>query len=88
MRWAEKIDSQWGVILVQLAFRFRKHYDSARFFAAVPAEVQDAAYIDGCNILISSGAFCFHWQNLRLQPLPALTMIVIERSACSSRDIE
>ena len=42
----------WGVILVQTAFRLSgKHPDPARVFSAIPVELQDAAYIDGCYCL-------------------------------------
>lgn len=46
------------------------------FFTAIPAELQDAAYIDGCNV------FGFFWRVLlplarpALSAVAALTMIV------------
>jgi len=73
----EMIDSLWGVILVQLAFQISGNTMILRgFFAAVPAELQDAAYIDGCN------NFDFFWRILlplakpALAAVAALTMIV------------
>ena len=73
----EMIDSLWGVILVQLAFQISGNTLILRgFFAAVPAELQDAAYIDGCT------NFDFFWRILlplakpALAAVAALTMIV------------
>ena len=71
------IDSLWGVILVQTAFLLSGNIMILRgFFTAVPAELQDAAYIDGCN------AVDFFWRILlplsrpALAAVAALTMIV------------
>jgi len=71
------IDTIWGVMLVQLAFNISGNITILRgFFTAIPAELQDAAYIDGCN------AFDFFWQILlplarpALSAVAALTMIV------------
>ena len=71
------IDSLWGVILVQLAFQISGNIMILRgFFTAIPAELQDAAYIDGCN------NFDFFWRILlplarpALAAVAALTMIV------------
>lgn len=71
------IDSMWGIILVQLAFQISGNITILRgFFTAIPAELQDAAYIDGCN------AFGFFWRILlplakpALSAVAALTMIV------------
>jgi raffinose/stachyose/melibiose transport system permease protein len=73
----EMIDSLWGVILVQLAFQISGNIMILRgFFTAIPAELQDAAYIDGCN------NFDFFWRILlplakpALAAVAALTMIV------------
>jgi raffinose/stachyose/melibiose transport system permease protein len=73
----EMIDSLWGVILVQLAFQISGNILILRgFFTAIPAELQDAAYIDGCN------DFDFFWRILlplarpALAAVAALTMIV------------
>lgn len=71
------IDSLWGVIFVQLAFQLSGNIMILRgFFTAVPAELQDAAYIDGCT------NFDFFWRILlpltkpALAAVAALTMIV------------
>lgn len=71
------IDSLVGVILVQLAFQISGNILILRgFFTAIPSELQDAAYIDGCN------NFDFFWRILlplakpALAAVAALTMIV------------
>jgi raffinose/stachyose/melibiose transport system permease protein len=71
------VDSLWGVILVQIAFQLSGNILILRgFFSAIPAELQDAAYIDGCT------AFGFFWRVLlplarpALSAVAALTMIV------------
>jgi raffinose/stachyose/melibiose transport system permease protein len=73
----QMIDSLWGVIVVQLAFQISGNIMILRgFFTAIPAELQDAAYIDGCN------NFDFFWRILlplakpALAAVAALTMIV------------
>jgi raffinose/stachyose/melibiose transport system permease protein len=44
------IDHLWGVILVQIAFKLSGNIMILRgFFTAVPKDLQDAAYIDGCT---------------------------------------
>ena len=71
------IDSLWGVIAVQIAFQLSGNIMILRgFFTAIPAELQDAAYIDGCT------NFDFFWRILlplarpALAAVAALTMIV------------
>ncbi len=71
------IDSLLAVILVQTAFGISGNILILRgFFTAVPMELQDAAYIDGCN------AFGFFWRIMlplvrpSLAAIGALTMIV------------
>lgn len=71
------IDSLWGVMIVQIAFQISGNVAILRgFFTAIPAELQDAAYIDGCN------AFDFFWRIMlplakpALSAVAALTMIV------------
>ncbi len=66
-----------GVVLVQVAFQISGNILILRgFFAAIPAELQDAAYIDGCS------TFGFFWRILlplarpALAAVAALTMIV------------
>jgi len=65
------------VIIVQIAFNLSGNIMILRgFFTAVPAELQDAAYIDGCT------TFDFFWRIMlplvkpSLAAVAALTMIV------------
>jgi raffinose/stachyose/melibiose transport system permease protein len=71
------VDSLWGVVLVQTAFQLSGNIMILRgFFTAIPTELQDAAYIDGCT------AFDFFWRILlplarpALAAVAALTMII------------
>jgi len=71
------IDSLVGVILVQIAFNISGNTMILRgFFTAIPVELQDASYIDGCN------NFDFFWRIMlplakpALAAVAALTMIV------------
>jgi raffinose/stachyose/melibiose transport system permease protein len=71
------IDTLLAVILVQTAFGISSNILILRgFFTSIPMELQDAAYIDGCN------AFGFFWRILlplarpALAAIGALTMIV------------
>jgi len=77
LRQMELIDNIWGVIIVQTAFQLSGNIMILRgFFTAIPAELQDAAYIDGCT------AFDFFWRVLlplakpALAAVAALTMII------------
>jgi raffinose/stachyose/melibiose transport system permease protein len=77
LRQLHLIDNLWGVIMVQTAFQISGNIMILRgFFTAIPAELQDAAYIDGCT------AFDFFWRILlplarpALSAVAALTMIV------------
>ena len=77
LRQMNLIDSLWGVIVVQTAFQISGNIMILRgFFTAIPAELQDAAYIDGCT------AFGFFWRILlplarpALSAVAALTMII------------
>ena len=77
LRQMDLIDSLSGVIIVQIAFQLSGNILILRgFFSAIPAELQDAAYIDGCN------AFGFFWRILlplarpALAAVAALTMII------------
>lgn len=64
------IDSLWGVIVVHIAFQLSGNIMILRgFFTAIPAELQDAAYIDGCN------AFDFFWRILLPLARPALSAV-------------
>jgi raffinose/stachyose/melibiose transport system permease protein len=71
------LDSLVGVCLIQIAFSISGNIMILRgFFTAIPAELQDASYIDGCN------NFDFFWRILlplakpALAAVAALTMIV------------
>lgn len=71
------LDKLGGVIIVQIVFQLSGNIMILRgFFTAIPAELQDAAYIDGCT------AFGFFWRILlplarpALSAVAALTMIV------------
>ena len=77
LRQLDLIDNLWGVIIVQTAFQLSGNIMILRgFFTAIPAELQDAAYIDGCT------AFDFFWRVLlplakpALAAVAALTMII------------
>jgi raffinose/stachyose/melibiose transport system permease protein len=77
IRQMNMIDSFLAVILVQIAFGISGNVLILRgFFLAIPAELQDAAYIDGCS------DFGFFWRILlplarpALAAVAALTMIV------------
>ncbi len=71
------IDTLTGIILVQIAFQLSGNILILKgFFTAVPTELQDAAYIDGCN------NFDFFWRIMlplvkpSLAAVAALVMIV------------
>lgn len=71
------LNNLWGVIVVQIAFLISGNILILRgFFSAVPMELQDAAYIDGCTV------FGFFWRILlplarpALAAVAALTMVV------------
>jgi raffinose/stachyose/melibiose transport system permease protein len=77
LRQMDLIDNIWGVIIVQTAFLLSGNILILRgFFSAIPTELQDAAYIDGCT------AFDFFWRVLlplarpALAAVAALTMII------------
>jgi raffinose/stachyose/melibiose transport system permease protein len=77
LRQMDLIDNLWGVIVVQTAFQLSGNIMILRgFFTAVPSELQDAAYIDGCTV------FDFFWRVLlplakpALAAVAALTMII------------
>jgi raffinose/stachyose/melibiose transport system permease protein len=51
LRQLSLINSHWGIILPQIAFGFPTTILILRgFFAGLPREIEDAAYIDGCSI--------------------------------------
>jgi raffinose/stachyose/melibiose transport system permease protein len=64
------IDSLAGVILVQTAFQLSGNIMILRgFFTAVPSELQDAAYIDGCT------NFDFFWRIMLPLVKPSLAAV-------------
>jgi raffinose/stachyose/melibiose transport system permease protein len=64
------IDNLWGVILVQIAFQLSGNIMILRgFFTAVPMELQDAAYIDGCS------DFDFFWRIMLPLVKPSLSAV-------------
>jgi len=64
------IDSLLGVVLVQTAFQLSGNIMILRgFFTAVPTELQDAAYIDGCT------NFDFFWRIMLPMVKPALSAV-------------
>lgn len=77
LRQLDIVDHLFAVIIVQIAFQLSGNIMILRgFFTAIPAELQDAAYIDGCS------SFDFFWRILlplarpALGAVAALTMIV------------
>ncbi len=77
LRQMDLTDQLIGVIIVQIAFQLSGNILILRgFFSAIPAELQDASYIDGCT------TFDFFWRILlplarpALSAVAALTMIV------------
>jgi len=76
------IDSLWGVIIVQIAFQLSGNILILRgFFTAIPAELQDAAYIDGCT------AFDFFWRILLPLARPALAAVAALTMIMSWNDL-
>lgn len=76
------IDSLLGVILVQIAFNISGNILILRgFFTAIPTELQDAAYIDGCN------NFDFFWRILLPLAKPALAAVAALTMILSWNDL-
>jgi raffinose/stachyose/melibiose transport system permease protein len=76
------IDSLFGVMLVQIAFNLSGNILILRgFFTAIPAELQDAAYIDGCN------NFDFFWRILLPLARPALAAVAALTMILSWNDL-
>jgi raffinose/stachyose/melibiose transport system permease protein len=75
-------DSLWGVILIQTAFQLSIGIVILRgFFKSVPSELQDAAYIDGCN------AFGFFWRIMLPLTRPALAAVASLTMVLSWNDL-
>ena len=76
------LNNLWGVIVVQAAFSLSGNILILRgFFMAVPVELQDAAYIDGCN------AFNFFWRILLPLARPALSAVAALTMVASWNDL-
>ncbi|MCB9099912.1 MAG: carbohydrate ABC transporter permease [Anaerolineales bacterium] len=66
------LDTYWGVIVPQIAFGLSLNVLILRgFFQAVPGELQDAAYIDGCT------TFDFFWRILLPLARPAIAAVSV-----------
>jgi raffinose/stachyose/melibiose transport system permease protein len=64
------IDNLWGIILPQMAFDMAGFIIILRsYFRTIPRELQDAAYIDGCN------TFGFFWYIMAPLMRPALAAV-------------
>jgi raffinose/stachyose/melibiose transport system permease protein len=71
------IDTLWAVVLVQIAFNLSGNLMILRgFFTAVPTELQDAAYIDGCSSFDFFRRIMLPLVKPSLAAVAALTMIV------------
>jgi raffinose/stachyose/melibiose transport system permease protein len=82
LRQLDLIDNLWGVIIVQTAFQLSGNIMILRgFFTAIPAELQDAAYIDGCS------AFDFFWRILLPLAKPALAAVAALTMIMSWNDL-
>lgn len=76
------LDNLLGVMLVQIAFALSGNILILRsFFTAIPAELQDAAYIDGCT------AFDFFWRILLPLARPALASVAALTMIASWNDL-
>jgi raffinose/stachyose/melibiose transport system permease protein len=65
------LNNLWGLILPQIAFALAGNIIILRgFFRAIPMELQDAAYVDGCT------AFGFFWRVLLPLSRPALGAVL------------
>jgi len=76
------LDSLLGVMLVQIAFALSGNIMILRsFFTAIPSELQDAAYIDGCTV------FDFFWRILLPLARPALASVAALTMIASWNDL-
>jgi raffinose/stachyose/melibiose transport system permease protein len=72
VRQAGLVDTHWGIILPQIAFGLPSNILILRgFFAAVPRELEEASFLDGC------GYFGFFWRILLPLVRPALAAVVV-----------
>lgn len=82
LRQLDILDSLWAVIIVQTAFQLSGNIMILRgFFTAIPAELQDAAYIDGCT------PFGFFWRILLPLARPALGAVAALTMIASWNDL-
>lgn len=76
------LNNLWGIIVVQVAFQISGNILILRgFFTAIPIELQDAAYIDGCNV------FGFFWRILLPLARPALSAVAALTMVISWNDL-
>ena len=76
------LNSLWGVIAVQIAFQLSGNIMILRgFFTAIPSELQDAAYIDGCT------DFDFFWRIMLPLVRPALAAVGVLAMIVSWNDL-
>jgi raffinose/stachyose/melibiose transport system permease protein len=77
LRQMDLVDNLWGVIVVQTAFQLSGNIMILRgFFTAIPAELQDAAYIDGCTAFAFFRRILLPLARPALAAVAALTMII------------
>jgi raffinose/stachyose/melibiose transport system permease protein len=82
LRQLDILDTLWGIIVVQTAFQLSGNIMILRgFFTAIPSELQDAAYIDGCS------AFGFFWRILLPLARPALGAVAALTMIASWNDL-
>lgn len=82
LRQLDILDSLWAVIIVQTAFQLSGNIMILRgFFTAIPSELQDAAYIDGCT------DFGFFWRVLLPLARPALGAVAALTMIASWNDL-
>lgn len=82
IRQMDLTNNLWAVILIQTAFQLSGNIMILRgFFTAIPAELQDAAYIDGCT------AFGFFWRVLLPLARPALSAVAALTMIASWNDL-
>lgn len=76
------LDSFWAIIVPQIAFGLSLSIIILRgFFQAIPAELQDAAYIDGCT------TFDFFWRILLPLARPAIAAVAVLSMVTSWNEI-
>jgi len=76
------IDNLWSVVMVQIAFQLSISIVILRnSFAAIPKELQNASYIDGCS------AFSFFWRILIPLSRPALATVASLAAVYSWNDL-